>query len=465
MSQEAIINSSNGALNQVLRNDLHHVHSFADLWTLKQPGETTVISRSQGVHVFDASGNRFLDGIGGLWCVNVGHGREEIIDAIASQMRELDYYSTFYNLTHPLASELAEKVASLAPGSLNHVYFANSGSVANDSAVRILHAYYNRLGKPQKKKILSRIGAYHGSTYLAIAMTTPAYREGWDSADELVHHLVCPNAYREAGEMNETEFLDFLAEDMKSAIEKIGAENIACFIAEPIMGAGGVIVPPDGYHQRTAEICSEYEIKYISDEVVTAFGRLGHMFASKAVFGIEPDVITTAKGLTSGYQPMSATIISDEIFDVISGQGAMFMHGMTYSGHPACAAAALANIAIMERESIPETVRTTGKIFEQTLRDLEDLDIVGQVRGSHFMMGLEFVSDKATKDVFSDEIKIGSRVAQAAQSRGLIVRPLGNMAVMSPPLVLSEAQIEEFVAILRDSISAVTEDLHKEGKL
>lgn len=465
MTQETITKDSNDELNQILNNDTHNVHSFADLWSLKQPGETTVISKSKGVHVYDASGNRFLDGIGGLWCVNVGHGRDEIIDAIASQMRELDYYSTFYNLTHPLASELSEKIASMAPGSLNHVYFANSGSVANDSAIRILHAYYNRLGQPQKKKILSRIGAYHGSTYLAIAMTTPAYREGWDSADELVHHLACPNAYREANGMNDTEFLDFLAEDMKSSIEKIGAENIACFIAEPIMGAGGVIVPPAGYHRRTAEICSEYDIKYISDEVVTAFGRIGHMFASKAAFDIEPDVITTAKGLTSGYQPMSATIISDEIFEVMSAPGTMFLHGMTYSGHPACAAAALANIAIMETESIPEKVRTTGKIFEQGLRKLEELDIVGQVRGSHFMMGLEFVRDKVTKAVFDDEIKIGSRVAQAAQSRGLIVRPLGNMAVMSPPLVLTEAQIEEFVAILRDSISAVIEDLKKEEHL
>ena len=452
-------------LDQILKNDEHQVHSFADLWSLKQAGETTVIARGNGVHVYDASGNRFYDGIAGLWCVNVGHGREEIIDAIATQLRELDYYSTFYNLTHPLASQLAEKVASLAPDNLNHVYFANSGSVANDTAVRILQAYYNRLGQPQKKKILSRIGAYHGSTHLAIAMTTPAYRKGWDSAEELVHHLVCPNAYREADGMSEAEFVDFLAEDMKSAIERIGAENIACFIAEPIMGAGGVIVPPAGYHVRTHEICREYDIKYISDEVVTAFGRLGHMFASQSVFDIEPDIITTAKGLTSGYQPMSATLISDEIYEVMSAKGAMFLHGMTYSGHPACAAAALANIGIMERESIPETVRSTGKLFEQSLKTLEDLDIVGEVRGSHFMMGLEFVRDKSTKEVFDEEIKIGGQVAQAAQARGLIIRPLGNMAVMSPPLTLTPEQIEEIAAILRDSIVQVIGDLKRAGDL
>jgi len=452
-------------LDQILSNDAHNVHSFADLHSLKQADEKTVITRAEGVHVYDAAGNRYLDGIGGLWCVNVGHGREEIIDAIATQMRELDYYSTFYNLTHPLASELSGKLASLAPGNLNNVYFANSGSVANDSAVRMLHAYYNRLGKPQKKKILSRIGAYHGSTYLAIAMTTPAYRKGWDSAQELVHHLVSPYLYREGDGMSEPEFLDYLLEDMKTSIEKIGAENIACFIAEPILGAGGVIVPPDGYHRRTREICSEYDIKYISDEVVTAFGRLGHMFASQDVFGIEPDIITTAKGLTSGYQPMSATIISDEIMEVLSARGAMFLHGMTYSGHPACAAAALANIAIMEREGIPQQVRSTGKLFEDRLRALEDLEIVGQVRGSHFMMGLEFVSNKDSKEIFDEEIQIGQRVAAAAQARGLIVRPLGNMAVMSPSLTLTTQQIEEIASILRDSIGEVVAALHKEGHL
>ena len=217
------------------------------------------------------------------------------------------------------------------------------------------------------------------------------------------------------------------------------------------MGAGGVIVPPEGYHKRTRDICNEYDIKYISDEVVTAFGRLGHMFASRDLFGIEPDIITTAKGLTSGYEPMSATIISDEIFDVVSAKGAMFLHGMTYSGHPACAAAALANIAILEREEIPQKVRVTGKLFENGLRGLEDLDIVGEVRGSHFMMALEFVRDKSSKQVFDEDIKIGNRVSAAAQARGLIVRPLGNMAILSPPLILTDSEIGQIVDILRDS--------------
>jgi adenosylmethionine-8-amino-7-oxononanoate aminotransferase len=446
--------------DDILTKDAHLIQSFADLDGLKQRDARTAIVAAKGAYVTDSEGNELIDGIGGLWCVNVGHGRPEIIEAITKQLETLDYYSTFYNFTHPAAAQLAEKLASLAPGNLNRVYFGNSGSVANDTAVRMLHHYNNRLGRPNKKKILSRVGAYHGSTHLAMAMTTPAYSEGWDTAaNGLVHHLRSPYAYREAGEMTEAEFLEALADDMTSTINDLGAENIAAFVAEPIMGAGGVLVAPGGYHQRMRQITAEHDIKYIADEVVTAFGRLGHMFASEDVFGMVPDIINTAKGLTSGYQPLSATIISDEIYEVISEPGAMFLHGMTYSGHPAAAAAALANIDILEREKIPQNVRVTGKVFENALRGLTDLDIVGEVRGSHFMMGIEFVKNKDTKEAYSDEINVGLRVAQEAQKRGLIARPLGNILILSPTLIMGEALIAQIEGILRDSINVVTANL------
>jgi len=445
-------------IDSVLKSDDHLVHSFANLHALKEQGARTVIAKAEGAYVFDPEGNRFIDGIGGLWCVNVGHGRHEIADAIAAQLKDLDYYSTFYNLTHPLAAELSAKIASLAPGSLNRVYFGNSGSVANDSAVRMLHHYHNRLGKPEKKKILSRIGAYHGSTHMAIAMTTPAYRDGWDSADHLVEFLSSPYPYRRPDNMSVDEFCDFLIEEMVERIEQIGAENIAGFIAEPIMGAGGVIVPPDGYHRRAQEVCQRNEIKAISDEVVTAFGRLGHMFASDSLFDIQPDIICTAKGLTSGYQPMSATIISDEIFDVISAPGGMFMHGMTYSGHPACCAAALTNISIIENENICGQVQKTGPLFSSSLKSLEKHDIVGEVRGSHFMMGLEFVTDKQSRNAFDAEANIGGIIAKQAQQRGLIIRPLGSMVVLSPCLTLTEGDIAEITRILDESIVATMQD-------
>jgi adenosylmethionine-8-amino-7-oxononanoate aminotransferase len=453
------------ATDEILAQDEHLVHAFSDLSALREEGARTVIAEADGAYVYDSDGNRMLDGIGGLWCVNVGHGRVEIVEAIAEQLRRLDYYSTFYNLTHPTAARLADKIAALAPGRLNRVYFGNSGSVANDTAIRILHHYFNRIGQPQRKKILARIGAYHGSTHLAIAMTTPAYREGWDSADELVSFLSSPYPYRRPDGMSEADFLAFLIEELTERIETLGAENIACFIAEPILGAGGVIVPPEGYHRKTWEVCRRYGIKYVSDEVVTAFGRLGHMFASQAVFDFEPDIVTSAKGLTSGYQPLSATIVSDEIYEVISAPGGRFLHGMTYSGHPACAAAALANIAIMEREDICGRVRERGPLFERALQSLADLPIVGEVRGSHFMMGIEFVKDKTTKAAFGNDVDVGPRVARHAQTRGLIVRPLGSMAVLSPPLILTEAQIATIAETLRDSIAATVADLTREKLL
>ena len=451
----------NDRTEDILRQDSHLVHSFSDLNSLTEDGARTVISSAEGAYVYNEQGDRFLDGMAGLWCVNVGHGRVEIADAVSEQLKTLDYFSTFYNLTHPAAASLAERLTKLTPSHLNHVYFGNSGSVANDTAIRVLHYYQNRLGNHRKKKILSRIGAYHGSTHLAIAMTTPVYRAGWESAEEYVHFLSSPCAYHHNEDMADGEFCDFLVDEMVRDIEKVGAENIAGFIAEPIMGAGGVLVPPPGYHERTARVCKDYDIKLISDEVVTAFGRLGEMFASENIFNIQPDIICTAKGLSSGYQPISATFFSDEIMDVVAAEGNKFLHGMTYSGHPACCAAAHANLDILEKEKICQHVQSAGPHFEIALRGLSDLDIVGDVRGSHFMMGLEFVKNKSTREYYDEEVAVGMRVSQHAQQRGLIVRPLGAMIVLSPPLILTTEQIDEIALKLRESIVATMEDLKK----
>ncbi len=445
--------------DEILTKDAHLIQSFANLHALKQADARTAIVAAEGAHVTDSEGNRLIDGIGGLWCVNVGHGRREIIDAITEQLNTLDYYSTFYNFTHPAAAQLAEKVTSLAPGPLNNIYFANSGSVANDTAVRMLHHYNNLRGKPEKKQILSRMGAYHGSTHMAMALTTPGYSAGWGAVEGLVHHLKAPHKYREAPGMSDAEFLAVLEQDMLDAIHRIGAENICAFFAEPIQGAGGVITAPPGYHAAMRRITREHDIMYVADEVVTAWGRLGHMFASEDVYDCVPDIITTAKGLTSGYQPLSATIISDEIYDVISGPDAMFLHGMTYSGHPAAAAAALANIDILESEAIPARVQTTGKLFEGLLRGLEDLDMVGEVRGSHFMMGIEFVRNKDTREEFPADANVGGLVAKEAQRRGLIARALGNILILSPTLIMDEPLIREIEATLRESIAKVSTDL------
>jgi len=444
----------------------HNIHPWTNFASFKNEG-SLVMSHSEGPYVYDSDGNQFIDGIGGLWCVNIGYGRDEMAEAIADQVRQIPYYSTFNHLTTPPAATLAAKLAELAPGSLNHVFFGTGGSMANDTAVRIIHFYFNRLGKQNKKKIIARTDGYHGSTYLAMSMTGVTFdHQGFDLAPDLVHHIPAPNCYRRPEGMTEEAFCDAKVADLENKILELGPENVACFIAEPIMGAGGVIVPPKGYHRKTREVCNKYEVLYISDEVVTGFGRLGHFFASEAVFDFVPDVITCAKGISSGYLPLSATILSEQIYDVISvpqAKGALFTHGFTYSGHPVVCAAGVKNIEIMERENICGHVRDVGPYFESQLRTLLDYPIVGDVRGSHFMMCIENVADKATKEIFPAEVAIGQRIAHHCQQRGLIVRPIAHLNVMSPPLILDRTQIDTVVSTLGKSIEATMEELKAEG--
>ena len=444
----------------------HYIHPWTDFSTFKEEG-SLVMAESEGAYIYDSDGGRYLDGIGGLWCVNIGYANEEMAQAIADQVRRIPYYSTFNHLSTPPAAELAAKLADLAPDNLNHVFYGTGGSMANDTAIRIIHFYFNRLGKKSKKKIISRVDGYHGSTYLAMTMTGVEFdHQGFDLHPDLVHYVSAPNSYRRPEGMTLEEFCDTKVNELEQKIVELGAENVACFIAEPIMGAGGVIVPPPGYHRRTKEICERYEVLYISDEVVTAFGRLGEFFASERVFDIKPDIICSAKGITSGYVPLSATMLSDEMYDVISvpqAPGAMFTHGFTYSGHPVSCAAALKNIEIMEREDICGHVRNVGPYFEQQLSTLSDLPIVGDVRGSHFMLCVENVANPATKELFAEDINIGARIATHCQKRGLIVRPIGHLNVLSPPLILSKEQIDTLVGTLRESIEATLDDLVREN--
>jgi len=425
------------------------------------------MAESEGAYVVDSEGNRYIDGIGGLWCVNIGYANEEMAQAIAEQVRRITYYSTFTHLTTPPAAELASKLAELTPGKLNHVFYGTGGSMSNDTAIRIIHFYFNRLGKRNKKKIISRTDGYHGSTYLAMTLTGIEFdHQGFDLVPDLVHHIPAPNPYRRPDGMSLEAFCDEKVADLENKILELGPENVACFIAEPIMGAGGVIVPPPGYHRRTREVCDRYEVLYISDEVVTGFGRLGHFFASESVFDFVPDIITCAKGISSGYVPLSATLLSEAMYDVISvpqSEGAMFTHGFTYSGHPISCAAGLKNIEIMERDDICGYVRDVGPYLEEQLASLLEHPIVGDVRGSHFMMCIENVADKETKALLPAEAAIGNRIAAHCQSRGVIVRPIAHLNVLSPPLILTRQQIDTMVEVLHDSIRATQDDLIREG--
>ncbi len=461
---------TNNYEHQICQKDKENLlHPFTEFAEFNKTG-SRLFTKSEGAYVYGPGGKKYLDGIGGLWCVNIGYGRAEMVEAIANQAAELPYYNTFTDMTSAPAAELAHKLAELAPGDLNHVFFTSGGSVSNDTAVRLAHYYFQVQGRSSKKKIISRMEAYHGSTYLAASLTGITHNHAGfhlidEGGDALVHYVSSPNVYRKPDGVDDAAFCDKLVAEFEDKIAELGADNIACFFAEPIMGAGGVLMAPDGYHKRMLEVCRRNDILYVSDEVVTAFGRLGHWFASKDVFDIEPDIICVAKGISSGYIPLGAAIYSDRIHDVISGPNdgpGCFSHGFTYSGHPVACAAGLKNIQLMEQDDICGHIKSVGPYFEERLRALASLPIVGDVRGSHFMMSLEFVSDKAAKTSFGSDIAIGKRIAHHCYVDGLIARNVGDYIILSPPLILDMGQIDWLVDTLETAIRRTVDDLARE---
>lgn len=446
----------------------HLLHPWTNFASFKDRG-SFLVSGAHGVHVYDTTGRAFLDGMAGLWCVNLGYGREDIVEAIADQARRMPYFTPFVDIGSLPAAELAKEIARLAPGDLNHVFFTCGGSTANDSAVRLIHFYHALRGKKDKKRILVQMDSYHGSTYLTHSMSGrhSARSPLLNFETEMVQTLRSPNTYRRPEGMDEAAFLDLLISEMEERIAILGADTIAAFFAEPLMGAGGVIVPPRGYHARVQAVCRKNDILYVSDEVVTGFGRLGHFFASAEHFGIEPDIIISAKGITSGYQPLGALIFSDRIQAVLNAapESAWFTNGFTYSGHPVVCAAGLATIRAMEQDDLCAQVRENGPKFETALKSLLDIDIVGDVRGSHFMMCIEAVANQKTKELFDAKVDVGHRIADHAHALGLIARSIGHLIVLSPPLIFNEAHIAETATTLREAITRTRADLKAEGLL
>lgn len=419
-----------------------------------------IAARGDGIHIIDAKGRRFIDGPGGMWNVNIGYGRQEMAEAIADQITKLAYHSPWSFASEPSAL-LAKRLAELSPGDLNTVFFTTGGSSAVDTALRFAQFYNNLRGRPKKKLLLAREKGYHGSTYLAASVTG---KDRWESPMDLEKRLVrfLPdiNPYLRPKGMSEAEWADEKVADLSRAIASEGPENIAAFIAEPVLASGGVIVPPGDYVRRTWQLCQENDILYISDEVVTGFGRLGHWFASESVFGITPDIITTAKGLTSGYLPLGAALISDRLLEDILDEDraeVMFKNGYTYSGHPVCCAAALKNIDIIEREGILKHVRRITPYFQSRMRALSRHDIVGDVRGMGLLGCVEGTArpDLPEEKRHAIDMEFGRLVDEASEERGLIVRPILNMCVFSPPLIIAEAQIDEMFDILDAAIKEV----------
>ena len=443
----------------------HALHPWTNFGPFERDG-AMVITRGQGAYLWDAEGHRYFDAVGGLWCTNIGLGRKEMARAIADQAERLAFSNTFVDMTNDPAALLAAKLAELAPGDLNRVHFTTGGSTAVDTAVRMVSFYHHANGNPQKTDIVARDYSYHGSTYLSQSV---GKRPG-DRVDEFryktdgIHHLSCPNPYRRPAHMTEAQFCDDLVAEFEALIARVGAEKIGGFIAEPIQASGGIIIPPEGYLKRMWAVCQRHDILFIADEVVTGFGRLGHWFASLAEFGVQPDMITTAKGLTSGYIPLGALIFSDRIWDVMAEGGTRwFTSGLTYSGHPVACAAGLKNIEIMERENLLANATKVGTYFETRMTALEALPLVGQVRGRKLMLCVENVANKATKALLPDDINESKRISNVAESLGLIVRPIGHLNVMSPPLIITEADVDFIAETLEKAIRRVTDDLVREG--
>ncbi|MBR2689965.1 MAG: aminotransferase [Aquamicrobium sp.] len=424
-----------------------------------------LIGDGDGIYITDGEGKRLIDGPAGMWCTNVGHRREELARVLYDQAMQLSYNTPWYTMNAPSA-ELARRIAAAAPGDLSHVFFTTGGSSAVETALRFMQFYNNVRGRPEKKLILSRGGAYHGSTYLAASLNgRPRDRDWMDGADELVVKLSSPDPFRRPGGMEVGAFADMLVEEFRSRVEAIGASRIGAFVGEPVQASGGVIVPPDGYLRRIREICRENDILYISDEVVTAFGRLGHVFASGDAFGLDPDMITFAKGVTSGYFPLGGVVISERLLQELRRSNhpdAMFAHGLTYTSHPIGCALALKNLDILEDEVLAHA-RAVAPYFQAQLKSLEDLPLVGEVRGLGLMACVDCVADRESKNPLQLDRAVGARIDAHCHELGLLVRPLINMCVMSPPLVITREQIDTMVAILREGISRTMGDLRREG--
>lgn len=425
----------------------------------------TPLDAGDGIYVTDGDGKRLIDGPAGMWCVNLGHRREELAQVMYDQAMELSYNTPWYTMSDPSA-ELASRLAAHAPGDMEHVFFTTGGSSAVETALRFMQFYNNVRSRPEKKIILSRGGAYHGSTYLSASLNgRPRDRDWMDGADQLVVKLSCPDPFRRPVGQSIEGFTDFLVDEFRETVASIGADRIGAFVAEPVQASGGVIVPPPGYLPRIRDLCRENDILYVSDEVVTAFGRLGEVFASKDVFGIEPDMITFAKGVTSGYFPLGGVMISARLTEELRRSNhpqAMFGHGYTYSSHPIGCAVALKNLDLLEGGAL-EHARAIAPYFQARLRTLEELPLVGEVRGVGLMACVECVADRDSKNPLALDNAVGKRIDAHCHELGLLVRPLINMCVMSPPLTITRDQIDDMVAILHEGISRTMDDLRREG--
>ncbi len=423
------------------------VHPYINLASFRETGPL-VIERGQGVYVYDSDGKAYIEGMAGLWCTALGYGNEELVEAAATQMRKLSFAHLFTGRSHDPAIELAEKLKEIAPVPISKVFFCNSGSEANDTQIKLVWYLNNARGRPQKKKIISRVKAYHGATIAAASLTgLPGNHRDFDIPLPGFLHAGCPHHYRFAQEgEGEEEFASRLADEIETMIVKEGPETVAAFIAEPVMGAGGVIVPPKTYFQKIMAVCAKHDVFVISDEVICGFGRLGTMFGCEKL-GFKPQAISVAKALSSAYLPIAAVMIPELMYEALLAESkkiGVFGHGFTYGGHPVSAAVAVKAIEIYARERIIEKAAKRAPLFQARLKALGDHPLVGETRGLGLIGGVELVADKTSKRAFAAQHGVGAGVVRFAEEEGLIVRSVaGDVLTLSPPLVISAPEIEE----------------------
>ena len=440
---------------EVVKNDIaHHIHPFTDHKSFHAEGGPRVMTQADGIWIWDGKGNKLLDGMSGLWCVNVGYGRKELAEAAYKQMLDLPYYNTFFKTTTVPTTELATKISSVMPERFKHIFFTNSGSESNDTIVRFVRHYWKLKGKPYRQHFIARTRGYHGSTMVA------ANLGGFQGMHDQVgtefpgfHHVQQPHWFDFGGDKTPEEFGLEAAAAVEKKILEVGPDNVAAFIGEPIQGAGGVLIPPSTYWPEVQRICRKYGVLIISDEVICGFGRTGNWWGFQSM-GFEPDIVPMAKGLSSGYLPIGAVAFADHLIKDFFDLGGEFYHGMTYAGHPVAAAVALRNIEIIEQEKLVERVRELGPYFAEALASLRDHPIVGETRSMGLIGAIELTRDKATRARVASPGRVGTMCRDNSFAQGLIMRACWDTMVLAPPLVITRKEIDHLVQLARAALDA-----------
>jgi putrescine---pyruvate transaminase len=457
------IHNKNINIAEVVQHDIeHHFHPFTDHKAFHAAGGPRVITQADGIYIWDGKGNKILDGMSGLWCVNVGYGRKELAEVAYKQMLDLPYYNTFFKTTTVPATELATKISSLLPKRFQKIFFTNSGSECNDTMVRFVRHYWKLKGKPYRQHFIARHRGYHGSTMVAANLggMSGMHEQGGTRLPGF-HHVQQPYWYDHGGDRSFEQFgLDAAAEVEKKILE-VGPENVAAFVGEPIQGAAGVLIPPSTYWPEVQRICRKYGVLIVSDEVICGFGRTGKMWGFQS-FGYEPDIVCMAKGLSSGYLPIGAVAISNTLTDDFFELGGDFNHGMTYAGHPVSSAVALKNIEIIQDEKLVERVAELGPYFAKALASLNDHPIVGETRSLGLIGAIELSSHKATRARFHDSGRVGTICRDHCFKNNLVMRACWDTMVLAPPFIITKPQIDDMVKLARVALDATYADVKAE---